>query len=284
MPGAVHVPRGYLEFQVEGRIPDKSAPIVVYCAGGSRSAFAARTLGEMGYTDVVSLTGGFNKLEGRGPSLDGARTLDPGTAEPLPTAPPAPRGRGGRDSQAARCQGSPPRSRRARLAGRSLPGRRRGGDDRDHRHGRGRRLQPPASDPPQHGPDRRPEGGLGQEDPDGPQPRCRRRHLRRPARGRQHPRHHRRLRRHRRRDRQFPDPLSGERRRPAQADPRGPRIDLPVRGPGHGFDPYVGPCYRCLIPEPPRPNSRRRVPKPGCSACCPGSSAPSRPSRPSRCC
>src|SRR5579883_3265916 len=40
LPGAVHVPRGHLEFQVEGRLPDKSHPVVVYCAGGVRSAFA----------------------------------------------------------------------------------------------------------------------------------------------------------------------------------------------------------------------------------------------------
>src|SRR6266511_2425051 len=54
LPGAVHIPRGHLESQVEGRITDKSAPVVVYCAGGARSAVAARTLQELGYTDVVS--------------------------------------------------------------------------------------------------------------------------------------------------------------------------------------------------------------------------------------
>ena len=52
LPGAVHIPRGYLELQVEGRLPDKSAHVVVYCAGGVRSAFAAKTMGELGYTDV----------------------------------------------------------------------------------------------------------------------------------------------------------------------------------------------------------------------------------------
>ena len=45
IPGAVHLPRGNLEFQVEGRLPDKNAPVVVYCAGGVRSAFAAQTMG-----------------------------------------------------------------------------------------------------------------------------------------------------------------------------------------------------------------------------------------------
>jgi molybdopterin/thiamine biosynthesis adenylyltransferase/rhodanese-related sulfurtransferase len=66
VPGAVHVPRGNLEFSVEGRLPDKGAPIAVYCAGGARSAFAAKTLQDLGYTDVVSVAGGFNKWKDEG--------------------------------------------------------------------------------------------------------------------------------------------------------------------------------------------------------------------------
>ncbi len=58
LPGAVHIPRGFLEFQVEGRLPDKERPVVVYCAGGARSALAAKTLQDLGYRDVVSLVGG----------------------------------------------------------------------------------------------------------------------------------------------------------------------------------------------------------------------------------
>src|SRR5690606_17362726 len=48
LPGAVHVPRGFLEMQAEQRLPDKDAKIVVYCAGGVRSAFAAKTLQDLG--------------------------------------------------------------------------------------------------------------------------------------------------------------------------------------------------------------------------------------------
>ncbi len=59
VPGAIHVPRGNLESRIEGLVADRDRPIVVYCAGGARSAFAAKTLGELGYTDVVSLTGGY---------------------------------------------------------------------------------------------------------------------------------------------------------------------------------------------------------------------------------
>jgi sulfur-carrier protein adenylyltransferase/sulfurtransferase len=66
VPGAVHIPRGNLEFSVEGRLPDKNAPVAVYCAGGVRSAFAAKTLQDLGYTDVVSVIGGFNKWKDEG--------------------------------------------------------------------------------------------------------------------------------------------------------------------------------------------------------------------------
>jgi molybdopterin/thiamine biosynthesis adenylyltransferase/rhodanese-related sulfurtransferase len=66
LPGAIHIPRGHLESQIENRIPDHDAPIVVYCAGGVRSAFAARTLQDLGYTDVVSMTGGFGRWKDEG--------------------------------------------------------------------------------------------------------------------------------------------------------------------------------------------------------------------------
>ena len=77
IPGAVHIPRGHLEFQVEGRILDKEAPLIVYCAGGVRSAFAAKTLGEIGYTDVVSVIGGFNRWKDEGRSWVTPKTLSP---------------------------------------------------------------------------------------------------------------------------------------------------------------------------------------------------------------
>src|SRR5918997_126021 len=66
LPEAVHIPRGHLEAQVESRLVDKTAPVVVYCAGGVRSAFAARTLQELGYTDVVSMDGGFGRWKDEG--------------------------------------------------------------------------------------------------------------------------------------------------------------------------------------------------------------------------
>jgi molybdopterin/thiamine biosynthesis adenylyltransferase/rhodanese-related sulfurtransferase len=66
LPGALHIPRGHLESQIEGKVPDHDAPVVVYCAGGTRSAFAAKTLQELGYTDVVSVIGGFGRWKDEG--------------------------------------------------------------------------------------------------------------------------------------------------------------------------------------------------------------------------
>jgi len=58
---SIHIPRGNLESSIESRIPDKKTQIVAMCAGGARSAFAARTLQEMDYENVVSMDGGFNQ-------------------------------------------------------------------------------------------------------------------------------------------------------------------------------------------------------------------------------
>ena len=77
VPGSVFIPRGHLESQVEGRLNDKSAPVIVMCAGGVRSAFAARTLGELGYTDVVSMAGGFNKWKDEGRDWKRPEVLTP---------------------------------------------------------------------------------------------------------------------------------------------------------------------------------------------------------------
>ena len=66
LPDAIHIPRGHLEAQVEGRLLDKTKQVVVYCAGGVRSAFAAKTLQELGYADVLSVAGGFGKWKDEG--------------------------------------------------------------------------------------------------------------------------------------------------------------------------------------------------------------------------
>ncbi len=59
LPGAVHIPRGFLESRVSGVAPDPAQAIIVSCASGQRSLLSARTLHEMGFTNVTSLVGGF---------------------------------------------------------------------------------------------------------------------------------------------------------------------------------------------------------------------------------
>lgn len=77
LPGALHIPRGHLEAQIEGRIVNKNQAVVVYCAGGVRSAFAADTLASLGYTDVVSMEGGFGKWKDEGRNWRAPVTLTP---------------------------------------------------------------------------------------------------------------------------------------------------------------------------------------------------------------
>src|SRR4029079_1700536 len=66
IPGSVFIPRGHLESQAENKLPDRNAPIIIYCAAGNRSACAAKTLEELGYTDVVSMKGGFGRWKNEG--------------------------------------------------------------------------------------------------------------------------------------------------------------------------------------------------------------------------
>jgi len=75
IPGALHIPRGYLELRVEETIPDKSKKVVLYCAGGTRSMYAGLTLKQMGYEDVISMSGGFGQWKNNGLPFKKPRTL-----------------------------------------------------------------------------------------------------------------------------------------------------------------------------------------------------------------
>src|SRR5215207_7949626 len=76
IPGAVHVPRGHLETRIEGAVRDRAQPVVLYCASGNRSAFAADTLQRgLGYEDVSSMTGGITLWKDRGFDVDVPRAL-----------------------------------------------------------------------------------------------------------------------------------------------------------------------------------------------------------------
>ena len=59
LPGATHLGKGIIERDIEEKIPDHAAPIVLYCGGGFRSALAADNLQKMGYTNVISMDGGY---------------------------------------------------------------------------------------------------------------------------------------------------------------------------------------------------------------------------------
>jgi molybdopterin/thiamine biosynthesis adenylyltransferase/rhodanese-related sulfurtransferase len=76
IPGALHVPRGNLESRIENAVPEKSRQVVVYCSGGNRSAFAAKTLEELGYEHVVSLAGGFTDWKRNGNPVEVSESLD----------------------------------------------------------------------------------------------------------------------------------------------------------------------------------------------------------------
>ena len=75
IPGAIHIPRGQMEASIEGLVPNKDSSILVFCASGVRSVFAAKTLAELGYGDVVSMSGGFNKWKDEGREWRAPRVL-----------------------------------------------------------------------------------------------------------------------------------------------------------------------------------------------------------------
>ncbi len=77
IPGARWIPRGYLELRIEEAVPDRDHEVVVYCAGGTRSALAARSLRELGYTHVKSLAGGFTAWKRAGYPFDIPVVLSP---------------------------------------------------------------------------------------------------------------------------------------------------------------------------------------------------------------
>ena len=70
IPGAVHVPRGFLEMRIDAAVPDRKTPVVLYCAGGNRSLLAAETLAALGYQNVESMAGGFGQWQREGRKIE----------------------------------------------------------------------------------------------------------------------------------------------------------------------------------------------------------------------
>jgi len=78
IPGAVHVPRGYLESRIDAAVGDRDKRVILYCASGQRSALAAHTLsGLLGYSNVASMTGGITLWKDRGYKVDVPKVLSP---------------------------------------------------------------------------------------------------------------------------------------------------------------------------------------------------------------
>ena len=66
LPGAVHIGKGVIERDIEAKVPDPATPLVLYCGGGFRSALAADALQKMGYTNVISMDGGWRDWNQKG--------------------------------------------------------------------------------------------------------------------------------------------------------------------------------------------------------------------------
>ena len=76
VPGAKHLSRAHFESRIEDVVPDKDAEVVVYCASGVRSVFSADTMKELGYTNVISMSGGFNRWKDLGYTFSVPRIMD----------------------------------------------------------------------------------------------------------------------------------------------------------------------------------------------------------------
>jgi rhodanese-related sulfurtransferase len=177
LEGAVSLPRGFLEIKVESTVPDKSTPIVAYCAGGVRSLLAAKAMKEMGYQNVISMAGGYSawKTVGYKWTQDRQFTQEQLTRYSrhflLPEV-----GEEGQ-AKAARRQGPARRGRRAGFSLGLLPCGRRCRDVGNHRQRRGRSVESAAADFAYERPDRHAEDRIREANHPGAQPRCPRHHL-----------------------------------------------------------------------------------------------------------
>ena len=254
IPGARWIPRGFLEQRIEDQVPETSSEIVLYCAGGTRSALAARSLEELGYTNVKSMAGGFTAWKRAGLPFDRPfimtqeQSLRYARHTMLPEV-----GEAGQVKllkSKVLCLGAgglgSPSGLYLAAAGVGTIG---FVDDdvvdasnlqRQILHATDRVGLPKVESARRRDRQAQPRR-QGDRPPDAP------------VVG-ERDRHHQGLRLDRRRRRQLPDALPAE-RRGAQAGQAGrPRQHLPLRGPGDVVHPDKGPCYRCLYPSPPPPD------------------------------
>ena len=151
LPGAKSIPRGHLESRIESAVPDRSAEVILYCASGIRSAYAARTMIEdMGYEHVRSMTGGITLWKDRGYEVEIPRALTAEQRERYSRHLLIPEIGAEGQQKLLDAQRAAARRRRPRLSDRAVPRRRRRGHAGDRRRRRGRPLQPPAPGDPLH--------------------------------------------------------------------------------------------------------------------------------------
>ena len=281
IPGAIHIPRGNLESRIEGLVPDRNAPIVVYCASGTARRSAPTAWRELGYEHVSSLAGGFTDWKRNGYDDRAAADALARAARALLAPPADPRDRRGGTAEAARLAHPADRRRRPRLARRALPRRRRRRPDRDHRRRHRRRVEPAAPDRPLARHARHAEGRQRQARDRGAQPRRRGDDLPRAADlGEHRPDPRRRLGHHRRRRRQLPDALPRQRRLGlARASPSCTARSTASRARSRSSSRATAPATAASTPRRRRRSSRRRAPRAACSACCRASSARCRRTR-----
>ncbi len=81
IPGSKWIPRGFLELRIEDAVPERDTPVVIYCAGGTRSALAAKSLKELGYSNVSSMAGGFAAWKRNGLGWETPFVMTPAQAQ-----------------------------------------------------------------------------------------------------------------------------------------------------------------------------------------------------------
>ena len=270
IPGAKHVPRGYLESRIEGAVPDRSQRVVLYCASGNRSALAAHTLQELlGYENVESMTGGITLWKDRGYDVEVPKSLTKEQRERYSRHLLVPEIGLEGQTKLLDGEGAAARRRRPRLADRALPRGRRRRHARHRRRRRGRPLQPPAPGHPHDRRHRHAEGRLGRARDQRDQPRRERRQVPDAPRRLQHHGDHRGLRRDRRRRRQLPDALPAQRRDGAPATSRScrPRSSASTAS-SRSSSPTTGRATAACTPCRRRPSWRPPAAPTACSACC----------------
>ena len=230
-------------------VPDKEAPIVVYCESGNALAASPRERSRSSATRTCEPRRRDRRVEARRPAAGDGRRAHARAAAPLQPAHPDSRGRRGGAAEAPRLADPPHRRGRPRLPGLALP-RSRGRRHARHRRRRRRRRDEPATpDRPFDGAARRGEGSLRGRHHHRVEPRREGRRLRGAPDVRERRPHHRRgLGRDRRRRRQLPHALPRERRLRLAQHPGRARLDLPLRGTGDGLQAERGPVLPLPLP------------------------------------